>query len=886
MLRSCFAMLWIGIGFFPALAQAKNGDPCQLPLPSTMSADAYENLLFQYLKNGCYKDWVKDQDIRDTGPYILGDNYGTHGAVHIYYSDDVYTWLKGGRTVDDAIGNGSMIVKEQYPLPAANLDKDPQLQSWAVMVKDRNGSFDGWYWSYIPIKGPSNDNPIDYPESGFGLYCLNCHASAEKEATFSSLNNINGDQMHYALVDPPQAQTITQGSMDGERDGAPPVVHSKKNALPVGDALRKANPKPAQVFLDSFPDLPELDLDKVKRLPGEGLDHVVAGPHGSEQFLTSDNCIGCHDATQNNSAPPNMIWPPDGDADEIVNLSMYAEWHAGMMGWSGRDPVFFAQLESEGQLHPEHKDYIQNLCFRCHGAMGQRQLHIDQGEDVDFSLDMIYATGDDPNAKYGALARDGVSCTVCHHVAAEGLGTPSTFTGQFNVGPADELYGPYENVMTKPMQNSLDVTPKFGSQIKESALCGSCHTVYLPVFGDCEVDTGHEEKNQKMVYEQTTYLEWLNSSYQNETSPINDAKAQTCQNCHMKQHYQPEGSEDTEKLIYRIANIQDDTFAFAENILPRDELNVVPRDSYSRHTLSGINLFSLMFFQQFPDILGVRSVDPMSTFGNPVEPMKTVERAVLKQAREETVTVKIAALKSDNTHLTATVDITNLVGHHFPSGVGFRRGFLEFRVEDANGKTLWISGGTNSAGIILNGADGTMLPSEFFIEENGAPSYQPHYEEITAQNQVQIYEELIKNPNGQFTTSFVSLCEKVKDNRLQPLGWKVNGPYWQETKPNGNAASDCNYVTNPDCGTYGEPSPAMDSITYKVAISDLKGTPAKVRATMYYQALPPYYLYQRFTQGHGPETQRLAAFVTHLKVEGTPIEDWKLQLVSASASVR
>ena len=66
-------------------------------------------------------------------------------------------------------------------------------------------------------------------------------------------------------------------------------------------------------------------------------------------------------------------------------------------------------------------------------SMGQRQLHLDYGEKHNFAHDMIYAAGADPNAKHGALARDGVSCTVCHHISDKDLGKPSTFTGQFNV---------------------------------------------------------------------------------------------------------------------------------------------------------------------------------------------------------------------------------------------------------------------------------------------------------------------------------------------------------------------------------------------------------------------------------------------------------------------
>jgi len=54
-----------------------------------------------------------------------------------------------------------------------------------------------------------------------------------------------------------------------------------------------------------------------------------------------------------------------------------------------------------------------------------------------------------------------------------------------------------------------------------------------------------------------------------------------------------------------------------------------------------------------------------------------------------------------------------------------------------------------------------------------------------------------------------------------------------------------------------------------------------VMAVLYYQSIPPYYLRDRFTIGKGPETKRLAYITSHMTVEGTPLENWKLSLVCA-----
>ena len=51
----------------------------------------------------------------------------------------------------------------------------------------------------------------------------------------------------------------------------------------------------------------------------------------------------------------------DEDGKE-ANVSPFTEWSGSMMGLAGRDPIFFAQQESERTLQPSHDAYIQNTC--------------------------------------------------------------------------------------------------------------------------------------------------------------------------------------------------------------------------------------------------------------------------------------------------------------------------------------------------------------------------------------------------------------------------------------------------------------------------------------------------------------------------------------------
>ena len=56
----------------------------------------------------------------------------------------------------------------------------------------------------------------------------------------------------------------------------------------------------------------------------------------------------------------------------------------------------------------------------------------------------------------------------------------------------------------------------------------------------------------------------------------------------------------------------------------------------------------------------------------------------------------------------------------------------------------------------------------------------------------------------------------------------------------------------------------------------------RVKATLVYQSIPPYYLMQRFEQApDGPATRRLFYLVSRLDTKGTPIEGWRLPVVSS-----
>ena len=959
-----------------------NGDESGLPLPSTFlpaRLPEFQAQLKSFLSSGKYRTlkWCEDKRLRDTGPFVNGVSYGVHPTVKIYYSPKVINWLlknDQGRLIPD----GAMIVKEQYSAPAARYQLQPPkgINGWTIMIKDSKGSQDGWYWAEIWDAQCVDNNkpPFAYPYAGFGLYCVRCHASAEKEHTFTYENNIKGfpgDPDSY-FVDlswasaPVTAHSSAPAQPCGEAavsDREVPTAGHNTDASDVQEqsifrqmAMLRTPTTPNPQFVSFYKSIAPVPLDKVQRFPGETYDHVFplnigtaaskpAPSPNPNQFLTSDQCMGCHSGgTYGNVMLYTGTKQPDGSTP-VMNVSPYGEWRWSPMGLAGRDPVFYAQLESEIAFVKsffkddpakvaENIKTINNTCFRCHGVMGKRRLDDDHGGTGkgDFDPALVYATFDsNPQANdksyiYGALARDGVSCMACHRIVEDNPSKPdpdpfvnflqTKITGNFTTGNPAELFGPFKDdeIVTDPMNNSLGIKPKHNQYIQSSRMCGNCHTINLPLMDNPNADPN------KPHLEQVTYLEWLNSGYQNEVGT--NSKAQTCQNCHMPTKYSnSRGTLNIPLIQQPIAFIEDSQYPQTGGRLPEDKIWVRFREKgFVRHQLQGLNVTLLEMFRQFMspyksngtnilanDILGVRQNDYMSGFDG----LSTAIDAFVQQAQNSTAEVSMSPATISNRKLVADVEVTNKTGHRLPSGVGFRRAFLEFRVVDNDtGKTVWCSGCTNELGVITKGDSTERLPSELFdlYTDGTTPAsldyppacnksvpqhYQPHYfwdpqkntgSAITRQDQVQIFEELNLNIQCQMTTSFLRRDYQLKDNRLLPFGWTKTGPLKADKTP--YIPPDYLHETFP-VKVGGDPAYADGSgtsvVRYEIPLSAFTARNLSMTATLYYQSIPPYFLNDRFTQApNGPATQRLYYLTSNLQTKGTPIENWKVLITRAS----
>ena len=738
------------------------------PLHDLKAKNAYDLELQSFLRKRGYESelgWIHDQGWRLTGPYTgpigSGKSFGTHPAVRIYYSPEVVEWLCNDRYGD--VPDGAMIVKEMFPInedlgveidddQCMFIENDPLPTDWTIIAKSNESSKDGWYWGYYdsaqsdpppnvlgnppifdrsgitsesffdrsghkirrnPNWYPTGGDPADeavlpdvvYPNAQYGGYCMNCHSSAVSENTFASLENVVTQGIIY--------KHFTDDTGSGQ--GGPPTARhlpawiGLETAMPSPRSYSQPLRRPQRGFHRLYSQIPPVDFSEAwaHRLPAQTYDHVVSGQKGPQQFLTSDQCISCHNASGLNASQPNMILK---DGDELVNLSMAAEWGASPMGLAGRDPIFFAQLQSETNNLPLETECIENLCLQCHGVMGKRQLAIDTPSTgkcenlfeippppgvpsgTPFRLAMVKEwPGDAPDYKshYGALARDGISCTTCHHVSERALGTEASYTGNFVTGRPDKIFGPFENdsVVPKPMQNTLGITPVKGSQLTDATqgVCQTCHNILLPVFAN-------DGTRQPIgSYEQSTGLEWQNSVY----GPTGSDRT-LCIDCHMSKTF------NDKPLSFKIANIESNEFAPTTFRLPDDEITLTEHDNYARHTLHGLNLFLNQMFQQFPLLLGERQVDPMAGV-TPTPALIHGADSMIEFAQQETARIDMSDPAIIEGALQVTATVTNKTGHYLPSGVGFRRLFLEFVVLNAKGKILWASGRTNKLGAIVKG---------------------------------------------------------------------------------------------------------------------------------------------------------------------------------------
>jgi hypothetical protein len=414
------------------------------------------------------------------------------------------------------------------------------------------------------------------------------------------------------------------------------------------------------------------------------------------EFQTSDRCVACH----------NGLVTASG-----ADVSIGFAWRASIMANSSRDPYWQGSVRRESIDHPESGRAIEDECATCHMPIPRYNAKV-RGEQGEVFAHVPFSADD----KQGRQAADGVSCSVCHQISTERLGTPASFNGGFVVQPPrsnDERpeYGPFaiEPGHTRIMRSSSEgYRPTEGAHIRQAELCATCHTLITTALGPGGKPIGR-------LPEQVPFQEWLHSDFKG---------TRTCQSCHMPAVKEP---------------------------APITRVFGTPRDGVARHTFVAANFFMQRMLNKYREALEVAAL--------PHELTAAADDTV-RYLESESARLRIETMTMEAGRLRADLVVENLGGHKLPTAYPSRRAWLHVTVRDANGRPIFESGAMNPDGSV-QGNDNDADPLKL----------EPHYTEVQSADQVQIYESIIGDTTGKVTTGLLTGVKYLKDNRLLPSGF-------------------------------------------------------------------------------------------------------------------
>ena len=415
-------------------------------------------------------------------------------------------------------------------------------------------------------------------------------------------------------------------------------------------------------------------------------------------FTHSDDCVACH----------NGLTTPSGE-----DVSIGTTWRSSMMANSARDPYWQAGVRRETIDHPRHAAAIQDECAACHMPMSTRIERADGGSGQVFAHLPISTSR---ASALRRLASDGISCTVCHQIAPDRLGTRDSFNSNFVIAPTPkdgirQIFGPYaiDPGRRTIMRSVTGFVQAEAPHVKESELCASCHTLITDAYGpDGEVIGS--------LPEQMNYQEWLHSDFPRER--------RSCQSCHMPRAAGP----------IRASSVLGDA-----------------RDSLARHVFVGGNAFMVRMLNRYRTELGVEA--------SPAE-LEATAKATILQLQEDTARlvglappaergragVRRASPEPDRAQVPDRLPVPpDLAARH--------------RARCPRWSRLRVGGHRRHRRIRGNDSDADAL------------AFEPHYEEITGPGQVQIYEPVLGDRHGASTTGLLTAVRYLKDNRLLPRGF-------------------------------------------------------------------------------------------------------------------
>ncbi len=448
-------------------------------------------------------------------------------------------------------------------------------------------------------------------------------------------------------------------------------------------------------------------------------------------FEPSSRCIACH----------NGLVTPQGE-----DASLGRAWRPTMMANAARDPYWQAGVRREITEHPMLGGAIQDECSKCHMPMATTTAHALGHEGEVFK----HLNTEEPSADMDetALARDGVSCSLCHQIQSTYLGQRRSLVGGFVIDTQSQSgnrkeYGPYvvDQGRAQLMRSASRMVPVQGSHLSSSEVCATCHTLYTHAL----------DANGRVIGElpeQVPYQEWLHSAYRSTRS---------CQACHM-----PEVSGPL--AISSVAGPS--------------------RQRLARHDFVGGNFFMQELFGRF----GAELFAPAPPADQKLAALRTREHL-----SRDAAALEVGLPQLVEGRLRAIVTVTNRTGHKLPTAYPSRRVWLHVTVRSAGGSVLFESGALRD--------DGSIVGND---NDADASRFEPHYTRIERPSEVAIYESILGQSAGNVTTGLLAATHYLKDNRLLPSGFDKATAH-ADVAVHGDAQKDPDFQQGGDRVVYEAP---------------------------------------------------------------------------------
>lgn len=521
----------------------------------------------------------------------------------------------------------------------------------------------------------------------------------------------------------------------------------------------------------------------------------------------------------------------------VLIILLSGGWMIGLYSGTGTKKTFHS--ENELRIFRSHRSYSyatntlftsSGICLQCHGSDVDGITSVDaSGTDInimdDWAATMMANSARDPfwrakvsheilvnptnqtdlenkctschapmgkfnalhngQVNYGiadlvsdSVGLDGVSCGACHQIKDTLVG--DIFSGNIIYDTNHVIYGPYTNVFNGPMLGNIGYDAVYSPHINDAGLCANCHTLITSTVDLAGNYTGTD------FVEQATYHEWLNSDFNTETN----VSGITCQGCHIPR------TSDTIIL------------SNGHEFLPG-------QTPFGKHHLVGGNSFMLKLMKNNISLLNL-----LATASQYDSVIARTDRLL----RYETLDMTLTEASRTPDTVFYNLSLTNKAGHKFPSGYPSRRAYVEFVVMDDNGDTLFKTG-------MLDGN------AELINQDAG---YEPHYNMINSQLQVQIYEMVMGDVNSNVTTVLERAATPLKDNRITPKGFTTTHNAYDTCVIAGNALSDPDFNLNGVTEGTG-----ADILHLHIPLAGYTGD-LNVTARVYYQSSPRRWMQEMF----------------------------------------